>query len=250
MPYTPTTWANGSGGGTPLSAANLNHAEAGIAAAIPKDLVDAKGDLLTGTAADTVGRLAVGSNGQVLTADSTVGAGVKWASATGAMVQLYDNTAAGAIANWDVTTGLTGYNHLAISLVGRSDVAATTTALQIRFNNDTGSNYDYTQASFIPTPGGSAADAATSIVCGSLLGATAPASTPTVMNLHLPNYAATVFFKEVTGTVFSRYGATTSNLAIVFGGNWRSTAAITRVTVFPAAGNFILGSRLSIYGVL
>lgn len=30
MPYTPTTWVNGSGGGTPLSAANLNNIEDGI----------------------------------------------------------------------------------------------------------------------------------------------------------------------------------------------------------------------------
>lgn len=51
--------------------------------AIPATLVDAKGDLLVGTAADTVGRLAAGSNGQVLTADSTVTAGVKWATPSG-----------------------------------------------------------------------------------------------------------------------------------------------------------------------
>jgi hypothetical protein len=45
--------------------------------------IDAKGDLLVGTAADTVGRLGVGSNGQVLTADSTQAAGVKWAAGGG-----------------------------------------------------------------------------------------------------------------------------------------------------------------------
>lgn len=30
MSYTPQTWADGSGGGTPLSAARLSHMEAGI----------------------------------------------------------------------------------------------------------------------------------------------------------------------------------------------------------------------------
>ena len=43
-----------------------------------ESLVDAKGDLYAGTAADTVGRVAVGSNGKVLKADSTQTAGVGW----------------------------------------------------------------------------------------------------------------------------------------------------------------------------
>jgi len=46
---------------------------------IKPSVVDAKGDLLVGTAADTVGRLAVGSNGSVLMADSTATSGVMWA---------------------------------------------------------------------------------------------------------------------------------------------------------------------------
>lgn len=46
-------------------------------------MVDAKGDLLVGTAADTAARLAVGSNDQVLVADSAATAGVKWAALSG-----------------------------------------------------------------------------------------------------------------------------------------------------------------------
>lgn len=39
MAYVPnTTWADGAGGGTPLSAARLNNAEAGIAQALARDL--------------------------------------------------------------------------------------------------------------------------------------------------------------------------------------------------------------------
>ena len=48
--------------------------------AIAKSLVDAKGDIIAATADNTVARLAVGTNGQVLTADSTASTGLKWAA--------------------------------------------------------------------------------------------------------------------------------------------------------------------------
>ena len=48
---------------------------------IPTTLIDAKGDLIAGTADDTAGRLAVGTNNYVLTADSGESTGLKWAAA-------------------------------------------------------------------------------------------------------------------------------------------------------------------------
>jgi len=51
-------------------------------AEIPDTIIDAKGDLIVGTADDTAGRLAVGSNGYVLTANSGTATGLEW-QATG-----------------------------------------------------------------------------------------------------------------------------------------------------------------------
>lgn len=51
---------------------------------VAKALVDAKGDLVAATANDTPARVAVGTDGQVLTADAASAAGVKWATPTAA----------------------------------------------------------------------------------------------------------------------------------------------------------------------
>lgn len=47
---------------------------------VPQALVDAKGDIFVATADNTVGRLAIGANNTVLTADSAQTGGVKWAT--------------------------------------------------------------------------------------------------------------------------------------------------------------------------
>ena len=47
---------------------------------IANSIVDAKGDLIVASAADTVGRLAVGTNGNFLKANSSTSTGLEWAS--------------------------------------------------------------------------------------------------------------------------------------------------------------------------
>jgi len=69
--------------------------------AIQNAIVDAKGDLISATAADTPARLAVGANGTVLTADSTESTGLKWATPAsgGKLLQVVTATTTTSVTN-------------------------------------------------------------------------------------------------------------------------------------------------------
>jgi ribosomal protein S8E len=91
---------------------------AGVAtanAAIPKSLVTTKGDIVTATAGSTPARLGVGTNGQVLTADSTTATGIKWASQTPTG---WSFLTSGSVTSGStlVVSGLSSYNRIMIGL--------------------------------------------------------------------------------------------------------------------------------------
>lgn len=79
---------------------------------IASTIVDAKGDLIVGTAADTVARLPVGAtNGHVLTVDSAEASGMKWAAASGGVTSVSGTapivSSGGTTPTISVTTGST-----------------------------------------------------------------------------------------------------------------------------------------------
>ena len=104
----------------PSIAHTLNNLQSQItgldpAGSVSKGTIDAKGDLLVGSANDTVDNLAVGSNNYVLVADSAQTLGIKWA----APVVTLDNTA--TLTNKTLTTPIIS---TATSLTSTSSTAS------------------------------------------------------------------------------------------------------------------------------
>lgn len=111
--------------------------------AIPATIVDAKGDIVVATAADTVARLAVGSNGQVLTADSTTATGLKWATSASGGMTLIATATPSAATTLSFTSIPTTYTELLV--LWKNVRLSAVDSWGVRLNNTSAStDYDYT----------------------------------------------------------------------------------------------------------
>ena len=73
------------------------------AAYVPKTLTTTKGDIITATAANTPARLGVGTDAQILVADSTASTGLKWATASSGAMTLIKRASFSSVATTDTT---------------------------------------------------------------------------------------------------------------------------------------------------
>ena len=129
--------------GQVLSKASNTDLDFSWVAVDPLTILDAKGDLISATAADTPARLAVGANDTVLTADSSTSTGLKWAAPAASGITLITNQSFSSAASVNVNDvfSATYDNYLVL-------LTATTSAsfdLNFRFRvggaDDSTSNY-------------------------------------------------------------------------------------------------------------
>jgi hypothetical protein len=105
--------------------------------------IDAKGDLIAGTGADAFSRLAVGTNGQVLVADSAEATGIKWAAPASSGMTLITTQALSATATLNINDcfSTTYRNYLIVMEV--TGTAAEAIACRLRVaGSDATTNYN------------------------------------------------------------------------------------------------------------
>lgn len=216
--------------------------------AVALSLVDAKGDLLVGSAADTLARLAVGSNGQVLTADSGETTGVKWATPSSGTRTLLDSVTLGSdTANVTFSSISGSYTHLELLVVGRSSAAASGDTVNVALNSDTtAGNYEYQRVyGNVSTAG---ASTTTSRLVGFMTANSDTANAPGILELSIPGYAGTTWHKLMRTR--SGVTGTSSNIVQEMLSRWANTAAVTSIALtLGSGGNFKTGTKAWLYGL-
>jgi hypothetical protein len=212
-----------------------------VTGAVPLSTVTASGDLIVGTSAGAVGRLGVGSSGQVLSVSGgtptwTAPAGMSW-------TQVLARTSVGTGTSY-TATGLSGYNQLMIYVAGLSN-NGTTGKYTVTFNGDTGSQYFFTGGGFasgLPTTVGSgnrffqSATATTSI---DLCDVAPAANLDMAGGIHILGANTTA---TKVGFLNSAMEHTTNTTASLYGRQlhfrYNGTSVISSVTITATAGNF------------
>jgi hypothetical protein len=210
----------------------------GSASAISPTLIDAKGDLIVGSADNTAARLAVGTNNYVLTADSAETNGVKWAAVSAGGMTLLSNT---ALSGSSVFIGDISQSYTNLILFITSYTFSTSTTLQMRVNGNP--NYHYVNV--LSSNGTVNNGLQTSIN----VSPAHSSQTDSFSVVEIPDYSGggkPQIYKVNTISAWN-HGVSANQMNNI-GGSSPSTTPVSSITLFPASGTFT-GGTVRIYGV-
>lgn len=177
-----------------------------------------------------------------------------WAApSAGAKVLITETVTSSSASNVSFTSIPGTYRDLEVRIRGRCTKSAASCTVNMRFNSDTGSNYDFMEVEFTGNPAdhtGAGAVGQTSARLGFLAAATAPSNVADLLFVDIGDYRGTTFQKAATTRGGAKVGTSAASdvYATVFTSWWRSTSAITRIDVFPDTGGFVDNTVVSLYG--
>jgi hypothetical protein len=220
--------------------------------------LDASGNMTTkplqGTDANVLTSGTVSGTASPLCTDANGGATTSGCPAASAPITVLGQQILSVPASSVTFSSIPGtHSDLMLTIRGSGADAALVTNMGIQFNGDVAADYDYT---FTSANGTSltafSASAVTNMYAGSVPGATATANTAGQAVVYVVGYAGTTFNKSMTvdNGWLETQGSTTTYFKRGVFGQWRSTAAITSVTVLNQSGsNFNAGTRFTLYAL-
>ena len=191
-----------------------------------------------------------GPTGATGTGGATGPTGPPGQSYNGAMYLISEVVTSGSQSTVTFSGIPASYRELILRVRGRGTAASVDVGVTCQFNGDSGPNYDsgYMQSSGAAVTSGETS-AQTAMTLGFICAANAPANNEGGLTSTIFDYRGTTFNKCVSSVgaeALGTSGAVFFNT--VYAGNWRSTAAIGTATIGLAAGAFVNGSVVSLYG--
>jgi hypothetical protein len=186
-------------------------------------------------------------------ADSAETTGLKWqAASSGDWVKITEIVNSSTAA-FSFTSIPSTYRNLVLMMSGRSNQSGVWGTGFLRFNNDSGNNYDWECAPDGVNAAGTTGAGQSYAAPFAPVANTATANNAGSFTMFIPNYKGTTFFKSglcVSGAIYNTTVADfkTNNSTFL----WRSTSAITRIDIDDAGGGggFLSGSVCTLYGVM
>jgi hypothetical protein len=212
--------------------------------------IDAKGDLIAGTAADTFSRLAVGTNGQTLVADSTASTGLKWATTAASGMTLISRQSFSNVATTTTTfDGVFTSTYKTYLLVVENAYAATAAddfLMQYRRSGTTqvGGYYDCSIKATSGNNTWTSNSAAPGVNFFTLTDAAGSALAPTNGQLFITNPVDSAAYRVMHRGQF----ATGNQPNFVFNGGYVDTANTYTGLIFSSTSSNITGT-IAIYGL-
>lgn len=213
-----------------------------IDAQIPDSLLTTKGDLIAATGASTPARLAVGTNDQVLMADSTAATGMKWSGVpSGGMTLISTTTLTGA----SITLSSIPQTYNSLYLVIRSYLPSTDNRFMfMRFNADATASRHASVQNY-GEPGAQTFNGSSSVIASN----TDNAVTTSLITVQIPDYTNTTTWKFGIISSIVANGTTPTSFAPFNGlAAYNQIGAISSLLIAPDSGNFTSGTAL-LYGV-